>query len=359
MRRCLNRKAERRTNFELMRVFSMLMIVTSHFCYHGIKGHPEAFSFSMKTIVGGVNYFTMEPLYILSCVAVNTYVMITGYFLIKIYALRWGGVLKILLQTLFYSIIILLVDMVVEKKEISPMDVLKSVFFIHGGIYWFVKVYLALLLIAPFLSRLVLSLDKRQYRFMLTVWFALSFRYLWGGVYGGFDTILWFSFLYLFAGYVRMYGINFYVQKYAFLICLLLLVVITTATIVINMIKGNHEWKLISTTYDGWVFFLSVSIFMYFANLKEKGNSKFHLIAKLAPYTFGVYLIHDHFISRQWLWHWLMYSPFTDIAILYCAVCVIAIFMVCVIIDILRERLFMLLKISKGIKYISEKLPVL
>ena len=58
-------------------------------------------------------------------------------------------------------------------------------------------------------------------------------------------------------------------------------------------------FKLKGSDYNGPVFFLSLAIFIYFVNTSFKRGS---LLTKAAPYTFGVYLIHDNPMVRRVVW---------------------------------------------------------
>ena len=86
----------------------MFMIVVYHYIFYGLKGNPYHQYYDMTSFKDIVNYVTMEPLYIISGVSVNCFVMITGYFLIEKMVFRLKGVLNIWIQTFFYSVLFLI-----------------------------------------------------------------------------------------------------------------------------------------------------------------------------------------------------------------------------------------------------------
>lgn len=53
----------------------------------------------------------MEMLWVISTVAVNCYIMISGYFLINRIEHRWKGIIKVWSEAVFYSFIIYLLIM--------------------------------------------------------------------------------------------------------------------------------------------------------------------------------------------------------------------------------------------------------
>ena len=92
-------------SLDVLRVLSMYLVVVSHYIYHGIKTRPELQDYyTLETLFGGGNYVSLEALYVISCVAVNCFVMISGYFLIDKMSYRWKGILNVWLETFFYSV---------------------------------------------------------------------------------------------------------------------------------------------------------------------------------------------------------------------------------------------------------------
>ena len=96
----------RNKSIELLRVIAMLLIVIGHYCYHGIKSSDLHSGFPVNTIGGIIEYSCMEILYIIACISVNCYVMITGYFLSDRTVFRWKGIIGVWIQTVFYGLII-------------------------------------------------------------------------------------------------------------------------------------------------------------------------------------------------------------------------------------------------------------
>ena len=84
----------------------------------------------------------------MSIVAVNCYVMISGYFRIK---QSWRGFLNLYTQCAFYMII--LTTLATLFLNASAVDILKkTVFALTESGYWFLTAYLALFLVAPVLN---------------------------------------------------------------------------------------------------------------------------------------------------------------------------------------------------------------
>ena len=89
---------KRMANIELLRGLSMLMVVMLHFLGKGellptLTGNMDA--------TGYVAWF-MESLCI---VAVNVYMLISGYFLVES-SFKLGRLLSLMLQVIFYSVLV-------------------------------------------------------------------------------------------------------------------------------------------------------------------------------------------------------------------------------------------------------------
>ena len=90
---------KRQANFELLRMTAMLMVVAMHFLSH-TGGLPEA---GQMPGAKGTAAVLVESFCI---VAVNVYVLISGYFLSESgFSLK--RLLRLLLQVLFYTLLIL------------------------------------------------------------------------------------------------------------------------------------------------------------------------------------------------------------------------------------------------------------
>lgn len=106
-------KVERHSNFELLRIIAMIMIIGHHLVVHGIQ------KFSGEAISYG-NIINKIFINILNCggeVGVALFFMITGFFLCK---KEKTSIKKVACETAFYSVvigIIFLITLIVEKSQ--------------------------------------------------------------------------------------------------------------------------------------------------------------------------------------------------------------------------------------------------
>ena len=160
------------------------------------------------------------------------------------------------------------------------------------------------------------------------------------------NSLLWFVTLYAIAGYARIYGFNSKFTSKHYFGFWGVFSILTYATSVIFTIMGSR-WNIFSThaTYFYGqeklsTLLISLSLFMAFATLKMNYHKWINVIASA---TFGVYLIHDNGIVRPFLWMEVFKNAqYQDSMMLipYSIVIVIMVYIVCTMIDLLRQKIF-------------------
>ena len=162
-----------------------------------------------------------------------------------------------------------------------------------------------LLLISPALQIFIHNVDRKIYRRILIVLFVL-----WSVIPSfhigqpGYSNMGWFIFLYLLAGYIRIYPTK-YIDRINVLYGMVaygILVVFAVITYVygynIPFFRENAKY-LYAEMNTVTAITCSVLLFLGFRNLKIRNNPK---INKIAGCTFGVYLFHDHPLIRDVIW---------------------------------------------------------
>lgn len=251
----------------------------------------------------------------------------------------------------FYSISVYILSLILNWEIVDIKTLIHYLMPIRYDSYWFITQYIGLFIMTPFLAKWAHSMKKAEYKAMLFSLFILTSIIQLHGLRGGF-SLIWFIFLFMFAGYIRLYEnestILFKWSKkpgMIFIIFSLLLFILSFFT--------NRE-SLNIVTYFGFyngplLFFSSVSFFLYF---KKKSESKLIItIAKLSPYMFGVYLIHEHPIVKEHLWTYLN-NQISDVTVYILLLVALIIFISCIFIEFLRQVIFKILRINEVFNYI-------
>mgnify|MGYP002479794872 CR=1 FL=1 len=334
----------------------MFLIIVGHYIYWGMKNLSSYGSYDITQLSGGGTYFTMEPLWIISCIGVNCFVMITGYFICDKPRFRWKGILRTWTETAFYILLIGGLTRLYRPDIVSLKDI--AIYLFNNG-YWFVTCYIGLLAVAPLLSLIVTRLNKRDYLLVLLVLFIMNFQYLYGRTFAGDHSLGWFTFLFMVAGYIRRFPLpNFWMKHKGFTVLLIwgALFILASCYNLIKWKMMHAKFELVSSANDGMMFFLSVAVFVFFAYTKMEGKCA-KMIAKIAPYMFGIYLIHMNPFCFKQMWMLIIPDHYTMPIIVHCMLWCIAILIGCAIIDFIRTLLFNFCRIPKFIEWLASKLP--
>ena len=346
---------KRESNFEVMRTVAMFFIVVYHCLTHGVG---DKYGFCTSSPISLVNLGLSDFLLVFSSISVNLYVMVSGYFLSDL-DFKFSRILRTWLNACFYSCVITLLFFSLSLTPFSISVLGKSFFPLSTDAYWFVTQYIGLLILSPFLSLLVRNLTYRQYVGLLIGGAFLCLSIIPDFPLGkrfhvAHGNSVW-SFVYLFmiAGFIRLHLKRLSISK-----LLITLVLLTILTIVCEVFFGfqNGQMHLFWLNYNGIPFVLSVVAFILVRQVRIPESGIWILMAKVAPYTFGVYLIHDHLLVREWLWNTIGLSSWCDnplFPLIVLGLCLL-IFVVCALIDTLRKKLFTVLKVDGAIAKIDK-----
>lgn len=146
---------QRQLNIELMRIFSMMLILLWH-----ISGKM------LPLLPNGVNHIAapLNSINLFITFHVDLFVLITGFFGIRH---RRASLVKTILLCLFYTGLLSCISstaymggVTVDWKDFLPFS---------SGPWWFMKNYLLLLLIAPILERYMHDCTHREFYIMLAI----------------------------------------------------------------------------------------------------------------------------------------------------------------------------------------------
>lgn len=197
-------KEKRDVCFELLRIIATLMVVIQHLLGHG--GVLDSYNFICS---GYVVFWHLDSL---CYIAVNIFVLISGYFLIEC-KFKPSKIVKLFIQVESYSVLILCISMLAFKHKPTINDLIWSIFPITGKAYWFCSVYMLLIFASPLLNILIRTYTKRQLIiidcFMLVIFSVIPTFMPWSrDILTHGRDIIWFMTLYQVAAYIRIYVVT-------------------------------------------------------------------------------------------------------------------------------------------------------
>ena len=204
---------KRMVNIEVLRLLAMMMVVSLHYLAKGELLEKLTGPLSAK----GHLAWLLESF---SIAAVDVYVLISGYFLVET-GFRCRRVISLVLQVMFYTCllpVVLILTGILPVGEITFYNILQCIFPTNMLHYWFVSAYVLMFLFTPVLNAAVHGMKKRQLQtaiLILLIMESLSktvipVRLELDNL--GYDAY-WFMVVYLIAAYIRLYGIPFLEKK--------------------------------------------------------------------------------------------------------------------------------------------------
>ncbi len=348
-------KIKRNPNFELLRLLSMFFIIVNH----NILNISTEWQIQQ---IKGLNFILTDILYQAVYVAVNCYILISGYFLVgsNKYDFNFIKVVKLWSVVFFYSVIIYLICLFPLKLlTFNVKDVVHVILPIHYDLYWFITQYIGLFLISPFLIKSANNLTKEDYKkFLIISFFIVSILQL-QGLKGGF-SLLWFIFLFMFSGYIRLYDPQHLIKSHPFATY----ITFTCILGLISILLGYSSSKLSIVSYLGFyngpfIFISSVALFYVFKEMKplNESNKIVKVILYFAPTCFGIYLIHEHPYLKDYLWDnvRIMTRKLSLFNILFILCFSFGLFVICAVIEKIRLFMFKISGIDNCITMISDK----
>lgn len=339
---------ERQSNIELLRIVAMFMVVVLHYL---VKG---------QAAVSLVDNFTPlnMGLWLIKAfciITINVYVLISGYFLVEA---QWklSRVVSLWLQTLFYSIGIPIVCLFLgmeEMKQWGIYDWVNVVFPIQMEHYWFITAYIILYLLVPALSTAVKHMTKEQHQWViagLLLVFSIPKTIL--PIYIPIDRygydFGWFICLFFIAAYIRLYGISCIShKKRAFTVYIVTVIGIWGISVICAALtrKGFPLAYMMDMTYcynHLLVLVASVALFSAVRLVQIPKGRVSTLIGKIAPYTLGVYLLHENLALRTKWQFWAGIDGVRDswMILVHMLVTAVAVFIAGVIVDFVRDCFF-------------------
>lgn len=334
----MEKKDNRISSIELLRILAMIMIVAHH-----LSAHSKIVWDSGEVIF---NEIWIRFLFTGGKIGVNIFVLISGYFLVRSKSFKFIKLVKLIGTVFFYSIVIYVIMICTFDINLNYKDLIKICMPITYNIWWFASSYVILYLFHPFINKIIDKLDKITYKSLLILmFFCQSVVSTFTGQAWQNNDILWFIFLYMFAGYIYKWRKDNVLDfkkgtKYALLVSLLTFsVTIVLEYISIKYSSLSEDTLYLYNLYYIPSFIVAVLLFLSFKDLELKNNK---VINHIAITTFGVYLIHDNYFVRAVIW-----NKFFHIIInskvwwfpLYTIGAITLTFIVCSLIDMLRKKL--------------------
>lgn len=342
---------KRMANLELLRLTAMFLVVILHVLGKG----------------GGLVALTNERLYgagylawgmeALAIVAVNVYMLMSGYFLAES-SFKVKRLFQLFMQVWFYSIGIGLIAAAFGYLPEGGFGIhyLLMLFFpVSMNHYWFMTAYVFMYVFTPLLSAGVRQLDKKHLQ-MVIVLLVLLFSVVKSVVPSRLDTdmqgydCIWYMCVFVIAAYIRRYGIPFFKNMVRSIVVYLLATgCIFGITMILRLmyLQTGRLDTILTVCYNYnhlLVLAASIAFFYIFIHIRIYDGVFGRFVCRIAPYTLGVYLWHEHIAIRyewqQWFYDWVGVPEGAVQLLLKTILAAIAVFVIGILLDMMRALCF-------------------
>lgn len=233
---------------------------------------------------------------------INCFLMITGYYMC-VSRITVKKYIKLLLEVLFYNVLIYSVFLVTGYEDFSLRCIAKSVLPIWGFERLFTSCFLAFYLFIPFLSLLVQTMTKKQHLILIVLLLSCyTILPMLPGFKMAFNYITWFSIIFIIASFIRLHPVPIFDKQQMWgWVTLGLIVFAVFCILIMNRLFGFGScYYLVSDSNMFFAVAIAISSFLWFKNLRVRQS---RIINALGASTFGVLLIHANSSAmRTWLW---------------------------------------------------------
>ena len=343
----------RMSNYELLRIVAMFMIIGCHFSGHGVMhmlSEREAYVlWNSGTIINKIATCVLMPG---AQIGTAIFFLISGYFGINI---KVKSVIRILLMTVFYGLIscLLFGGVLVFGGVFPELSVFSGISYIFkmliiplsGGAWWFVATYVALLMVSPLINKFLRLLSKKGiFIVLMAIW---VFWYSFGSIGTDFYNLKKAIYFYM-LGYAMF---KFREKKVTRIMNIFVIIATwcfggaiyyyTSSCYAVGVISITQK---ISVMLFEMIHVAFVTPICAIALLKlfESFSFQNRSINKLAGTTFGVFLFHDSGIVREFIWNSVLKVNLhykSRFFVIYMYFCLVSVFGFGALLDYVRGRL--------------------
>jgi len=341
---------KRGSNYELLRVIAIFMVIVLHCLnkYGKILRNVDQWSIRFYGSVFWESFFI---------ISVNCFVFIAGYFQIKKDKVNIEKIIKLFAITVFWYLVLYFTGIILGDVSFSIKSFVFTVIPIMKGEVWYINTYIILMLFSPYINKFLISLNKQQYRKLLILMIAIfsilpTFLPIPTNNDNGYGIVT-FVLIYSIAGYIRLFQNEFNKDKknYLFKWFLCSLTVFMLSLLSYKLINGSNAWG-----YNNIFNILSAMyLFLYFRNIKIYSE----IINYLATFSFSIYIIHINPSITNLIYNELLHFDKyynNNFILIYMFIASLNIFIGCILLELIRRLIFLIVLRNKYSKRILKSI---
>ena len=340
---------QRDEGLDMMRVLASMAVLGGHMISHG--------GMLAGAGVGTLNSFVCAFLLGAFMSLTNFFGMMSGYLLCKS-RFKLRRILSIWLQVVFYSVLFTVPRLFYARGEVGLQEFVSMFLPVTCKRVWYVSCYVAVVLLAPFINRLLRALSRRQHLLLALVLLGLfsvsvtvGYNYDAYGIGPMGHDVVWMTMMYVVGAYFRLYPrrCEHRGRLWAISLCMMILVAFSHDAMIMAGFSSRNMWLLNFTSPPQIIS--AICLFLLVQGKRLRSRRLARLLAWMAPLSFGVFLAHLQPVAWEvgkGCLNWLGKLPLHVMAGVYLAILLVG-FAALLLLEFVRVKLFALLRIDRGV----------
>ncbi len=329
-------QSKRNSNYELLRILSMLLIVAWHYSTQfsengtGILDQGMSFYHLFAIVFGSWGQ-----------VGVDLFIIISVYFLRQSNRFRCAKAIDLVFETIAYGIIWALVCVLVVKP-LSRTEILTGVFGLFLGKNWFIFAYLLLYIFHPILNNIIDKMTDSMLKktaLLLTI-FVSGIKTIYHDL--PICDFLFMVNIYFVVSCIERSELEKLFEKKAKTWLLITVTALVALQIVLVFLGERFNSQFLIT--HNYYFNMRGSIFILFTALcvfylvkpRQPRNSR--IVNHIASTCFGIFLSHQFLGYHFWYKVFYYIDDNEFLACVHMIISVVVIFAACSFIDLVRQN---------------------
>ena len=330
----------------------MLQIIFLHVFAYGQLSEGSMQAGTLDSLAVNIMWAFCRP-------PVDVFMMISGYFLVTSSfnikkTLKRGG--TVYGAMIFYSLIISAVVFIIDPSKINVNSCVSAFTPFLSKTWYFLSDYLIVLLLSPFINKMLVSITKKQYLYLLGI--VIGVMSVWSTLAGidgiknviSIDKIVdefygkslgGFLMFYMIGGYLRLHIKKKEGKTKPNLLYLAVYLGLCLLDLGIRGLFVEYE-PVFGMFNNPIVLAEGVVLILLFRDMTFSSKA----INTIAGTTLGIYAIHENPYVRDWIWSVFNFSDIhlydSLIYIPLAILAVAAVFIACSLLELLRLKLFKL-----------------
>ena len=286
----------RSSNIEFLRILLIIMVIGLHY---NAASLGNAFQY---TQTNGINVSLTHLIESFMIMSVDTFLIITGYFLSTKKTINKSKIIEIIILLLVLKLILYLIDVIFYGTKINLHNFIQEL--LSGN--WYITKYLILYMFSPYINKLLNSLNKKEYKTLIFITISIflllpfvlnilsTFFYVngWAPATDNIDdsgyTIVNFFVMYLIGAYLRKERIELKLKD-SFLGYVGCAIVVFLIYYIMTKIGYNNIASMAFRYNNIFVVLEAIFIFLFFNQLNISNNK---IINTISSTTLSIFIIH-------------------------------------------------------------------